>query len=154
MLNKLKRVLGIEGVKVFLDTPEILEKNASVYTGKIILSSITDATVEQINIKILEKYERGNKQDKRIDIYEIGNLSITKDIVIKANTKNEIEFRLHYFLPKSEMDVLGEKNLILKGIVFVAKYFKKVKSEYSIEVEVLVKDTRLHPFDKKILKIK
>lgn len=154
MLNKLKRVLGIEGVKVFLDTPEILDKNESVYTGKIILSSITDAIVEQINIKLLEKYERGNKQDKRIDIYEIGNLSITENILIKANTTKEIEFTLHYFLPKSEMDVLGEKNLIFKGIVFAAKSLKKVKSEFSVEVEVLVKDTRLHPFDKKILKIK
>ena len=154
MLNKLKKVLGIEGIKVFLDIPETLNKNDNILHGKITLSTMTDATVEQINFKMLEKYERGKKQDRRIDIYEIGNVSYNDIIHIKAHESMDLPFSIHFNLPKSEMDLLAEKNLFLKGIVATAMMMKNVKSEYYVEVEVIVKDTRLHPFDKKSIKFK
>ena len=62
MIKKLKNMLGIESVKIELEIPQEIEKKDQNINGTIILTTLSDAEVKSISIKLIEKYSRGRKQ--------------------------------------------------------------------------------------------
>jgi len=54
---------------------------------------------------------------------------------------------------KSEMDDMGDKNILLGGLVKTAKWIRGVNSEYTIIAEAKVKGVALDPFDKEIVNL-
>jgi hypothetical protein len=153
MFGKVKRWLGIEGVKVTLVLPEAVLGSSGVIEGQLKFESMHTQTVESIYVTLFEKYSRGRFKNKLADLYKIGEIELATEIVVEADTPISMDFELPFTISKSEMDELGDKNIIMKKIVGAAKKIKNVKSEYHIEAEARVKGTALHPFDKQIVKI-
>ena len=153
MLGKFKQILGIEGVDVALVIPEKLHIDEELLEGKIVLTTQSNQTVNSILIQFIERFSRGNKGEKRIDEYIVGKLFLEGPIQIKAGEKITRDFAIKYKIAKSEMDKFEDQNIIYKGLVRLAKFFNKVKSEYRIEVEVDVKGTALNPIIKEIIKV-
>ncbi len=153
MFGRVKKWLGIEGVKVELDLQEEYSKSEGMIEGKIRFFSQNTQTVELIRIKILERYSRGKEDEQLIDEYDMGQIYLDDPIEIPANEPIEIDFGLPFKLVKSEMDELEEKNILAGGLVKAAKWFRGVKSEYRIEATVKVKGTALDPFDRQTVNL-
>ena len=156
MIGKIKKFFGIEGVKLELIIPEKVYAfgGKGIIEGKIRFQSMNTQEVSFIKLALVERYTRGRGDDLKIDDYEIGNAELEFDLVIPANESVEVDFELPYTLVKSDMDAMGDKNFLFKGLVNAAKYISKVKSDYKVVAEAKVKGTALNPFDKKSIIIK
>ncbi len=153
MFGKVKRWLGIEGVKVEMLLPEhVIGKSGSI-VGQLKFESMHEQTVKKIKIVLTEKFIRGRWKQRLTDIYKIGEIDLIKDIVIPAHEPLVIDFELPFTLIKSDMDELSDKNYVLRKIVNTAKAIKNVKSEFYIEAEAEVEGTALSPFDKQQINI-
>ena len=154
MINKVKQWFGIEGVKVKLILPEIAKKSEKKVKGQVQFTSISPQTVLEIRLILVEVYTRGRNKNKKTDEYEIGKTTITESIEVPVEAPTLIDFELPFELLKSEIDEMGDKNLLLNSVAKLAKYSRGVHSSYRIDVEVEVEGTRLNPFDKKVITLK
>jgi len=153
MFGKVKRWLGIEGVKIELILPEQVSGNDGVIFGKIRFHTMHTQTVKSIKLILTEKYTRGRWKNKLADLYKIAEIESVEDIVVPADDPIEIDFELPFSLVKSDMDEIGDKNIVFQKVVNAAKLLKNVKSEYTLEVEAQIEGTALNPFDKKEVNI-
>ncbi len=149
MFGKVKKWLGIEGVKLELILPEVLDKDSGLLKGKIRFTSMNDQTVTYIQVALVEKFVRGRGDEKLIDEYELGKIELEKSFEVPANESIELDFELPFDVMKSEMDEMGEKNILFGGLVKTAKWIRGVQSTYTIIAEAKVKGVALAPFDKK-----
>ena len=148
MLGKVKNWLGIEGVKMEIETPERVKLRNGVLKGTILFQSMNDKQVTRVKFKLLEKYTRGRGKSKLINEYELGKLEVNDTFDIKANGQLRMDFKLLFNPKDSEMDEIG-RNIFLRGPVALAKLIKGAKSIYRLEVEARVPGTALHPFAQK-----
>lgn len=149
MIGKVKKWLGIEGVKMELILPELVHKESRKIQGKIKFSSLHAQTISSFKLALIEKYARGRKEEKLIDEYELGLIEIQKSIDVPENGEVEIQFELPFEMTTSEMDDVAAKNIFAGAAVKALKYFEGVKSEFRIEAEATIKGVALSPFDKK-----
>ncbi len=151
MLGKVKKWLGIEGVKLELILPEVIDLNEGRLSGTISFYSLNPQTVTAIRVLMIERFSRGRRSDKLTDEYELGSLILEREIHIPAKEPVELDFTLPFKLVKSEMDELEERSLIMGSLARTAKWIRGVKSEYSIIAEAKVKGVALNPFDKQVI---
>lgn len=154
MIGKVKKWLGIEGVKLELILPEVASEKSSIIEGKIQFRSLNPQVVTSIKIVLIERYSRGRGEEKLIDEYELASETIKKTIEVPAEEEVEIDFTLPFTIVKSEMDEFGKRNFLFKGIANAAKMINAVNSTYRVEAEAKVKGVALNPFDKKQIAIK
>jgi sporulation-control protein spo0M len=153
MFGKVKRWLGIEGVKIEMILPDQVSGASGVIEGKLKFESMHPQTVTRIKLTLTEKYIRGRWKNKLTDQYKLAEVELNEDIEVPAHEVILIDFELPFTLVKSDMDELGDKNFVFKKLVDTAKALKNVKSEYYIEAEAEVNGTALNPFDKQQIKI-
>ncbi|MFZ1749014.1 MAG: hypothetical protein WAU01_02430 [Saprospiraceae bacterium] len=152
MFGKVKKILGIEGVKLELIVPEKINKDIGMLQGVIRLTSLSDDNETiGIKVKMIEKYTRGRGDAKLINEYPMGELVKKERVNISKNEVVEIPFELEFVYVKSEMDKMAESNFMSRGLVALAKKARGVKSTYTVTAEVTIKGTTLHPFDTKPL---
>jgi hypothetical protein len=153
MLGKVKKWLGIEGVKLELILPEGFRSSNEEITGLIRFRSMHEQSVQKIKIFMIERYARGRRKNKTIDEYKMGELEMDVDVSVLPSEEVDVPFTISFERVKSEMDELEEKNFLFRGIVRTAKYLKGAKSSFWIEAEADVKGVALNPFDKKEIKM-
>jgi len=153
MFGKVKRWLGIEGVKIEMILPDEVSGSSGVIEGKLRFESMHLQTVTKIKITLTEKYIRGRFKNKLTDQYKIGEIELDEKIEVPAHEVILIDFELPFTIVKSDMDELGDKNIVFKKLVDTAKALKNVKSEYYLEAEAEVNGTALSPFDKQQITI-
>ena len=153
MFGEIKKLLGIEDIKIDLEIPEKVAKSSGLVQGKVILTTFRDSKVEQIDLKLIEKYHRGRKDSKLVDEYTLGEMTLDTSIEIKKQDIIEIPFELPFTIFRSEMDKIGDGNLVMGGVIKLAKKLKGVKSEYRIEATAHVKGTKLAPLSKKSINL-
>ena len=69
MLNHLKNILGIEGVKIDIDAPEHLQLGTEILEITLHFHTKSELLIETVNIVLIEKYKRGWGNSKLIDEY-------------------------------------------------------------------------------------
>ncbi|MFQ5448677.1 MAG: hypothetical protein ACE5FF_17250 [Saprospiraceae bacterium] len=153
MFGKVKKWLGIEGVKLELVLPEMAFEEVSAVSGQIRFFSKNAQTVTSIRVVMVEKYTRGRGKDKLVDEYLIGEISLDKKLDVPGEDFIEIDFTLPFELVTSPVDEFEDKNLLARGLARAAKALRNVYSEYRIEAEATVEGTALNPFDRKTVKI-
>ena len=151
MLKRVKKWLGIEGVKVELLLPEEVNHKEGSIKGSVRLSSMNAQTVTSFHFRLVEKYIRGRRKSKLTDEYLLAEMDVPILINVPANESIAYAFELPFEIIQSRMDELEGKNFVLRSLVRAAKSIKAVKSEYRLEVEADVIGTALNPFDKKIV---
>ena len=154
MIGKVKKWLGIEGVKMELLFDEDTTNKKGIVSGLIRFTSMNAQVVSRIKVVLIERYSRGRGKEKLVDEYELGSLQLEEDIEVPAGEFVEVEFNLKYKLVRSEMDELEKSNFFMSPLVKVAKRISAVKSEYRVEAEAKVKGTALNPFDRKEITIR
>jgi sporulation-control protein spo0M len=151
MFGKVKKWLGIEGVKLELDLPETAFRQVEAITGKIRFFSKNAQEVTAIKVQFIEKYSRGRGEDKRIDEYQLGEIELNETVLVPAEEMIEIEFTLPFSMMQSEVDTFGERNIFTSGLAKLAKSLNSVESQYFVEAEAKVKGTALSPFDRQLI---
>jgi hypothetical protein len=154
MIGKVKKWLGIEGVKMELLFDEDATTQKGIVSGLIRFTSMNAQVVSRIKVVLIERYSRGRGKEKLVDEYELGSLQLEEDIEVPAGEFVEVEFNLKYKLVRSDMDELEKSNFFMSPLVKVAKRISAVKSEYRVEAEAKVKGTALNPFDRKEISIR
>lgn len=154
MFGKVKKWLGIEGVKLELVLPNFAFKEVGALSGKILFYSKNAQTVKSIRIVMIEKYKRGRGKEKLIDEYELGEITLSDVFEVPENEPLQIEFTLPFSLLNSEMDELGSKNILTGGLVKVAKMIQNVNSQFYVLAEAKVEGTALDPFDKQLIEVR
>ena len=153
MFGKVKKWLGIEGVKVELVLPEEVKLSDGMVQGKLRFYSMNAQTINRIKLIMIERYSRGRDENRLVDEYELGTITLTKTIEVPAGKPVELTFKLPFEVSASKMDEMANQNLVMGGLVKISKWISKVKSEYRIEVEASIKGVALNPFDRKTIKV-
>ncbi len=154
MFGKVKKWLGIEGVKVEILLPEETRAHDCLIEGKLRFYSMSTQTVTSIRVAIFEKYSRGRGSEKLIDEYKLGEMEQKKTFEVPEGETVEIDFMLPFQFVKSDVDEFADRNFFFRGIAGVAKITNAVKSTYRVEATAKVKGTALDPFDSKPLNLK
>ena len=154
MFGKIKKALGIEGVKLEIILPPQLNKASGKIDGQIRFYSQSAQTVTAVKVKLIERYSRGKKENQLIDEYLLGDIYLEQKIKVPANETIEIDFSLPFQLMQSEMDEYENSNIVFGGLVKAAKWFSSVQSNYRIEATAKVKGVALDPFNKKVVELK
>ncbi len=153
MFGKVKKWLGIEGVKLELILPDMAFEQVGAVSGKIRFYSKNTQTVTGIRLVMIEKYSRGRGKERLVDEYLLGEATLDDRFDVPAEDVLEVDFTLPFELVKSRVDEFGDKNFLTGGLVKLAKTLRNVHSEYRIEAEAKVEGTALNPFDRKALKV-
>ena len=155
MFGKVKKWLGIEGVKLELVLPEedILIKKGEI-NGKLRFQSMNAQTVTSIKVALIERYSRGKGDERLVDEYVLGKIEQEKNFQVPENEPVEMDFTLPFSVLRSQMDEFQRKNFLYGGLAMAAKYFRGVKSDFRIEAEAKVKGVALSPFASKQVKVK
>jgi len=153
MFGKVKRWLGIEGVKIEMILPDQVSSASGVIEGKLKFESMHVQTVTKIRITLTEKYIRGRWKSRLTDQYKIGEIELDEPIEVPAHEVIMMDFELPFTFVKSDMDEIADKNFVFRKLVDAAKTLKNVKSEFYLEAEAEVNGTALSPFDKQEIKI-
>lgn len=148
MIGKVKKWLGIEGVKLELELPEEVKKKDEMIYGKLRFQSLNLQTVTGIKIVLIERYARGRGKEKLIDEYELGRRQMDIQFEVPPEEIVEVDFSLPFEMIKSEVDEFGDRNFVFKGLASAARFVRQAKSDYRIEAEASVKGVALNPFDK------
>lgn len=154
MFGKVKKWLGIEGVKVEIILPEETRARDRLVEGKLRFHSMNTQIVTSIRVAIFEKYSRGRGTDKLIDEYKLGEMEQQKTFEVPEGEPVEIDFTLPFQFVKSDVDEFADRNFFFRGIANIAKITNAVKSTYRVEATAKVKGTALDPFDSKPLNLK
>ncbi|GAA5225412.1 hypothetical protein [Membranihabitans marinus] len=153
MLKKVKKWLGIEGVKINVVVDDAIYLKDKQIKGQLVFESKQDSEILRLRMRLIEKFSRGRRHEKLIDEYELGQMAMEKHIFVGEDELVELDFVLPFQPIHSEMDKYQDKNILLKGLVKSAKWVRGVKSIYRIEVEVDVKGMAISPLVKKEIKI-
>ena len=153
MLGKLKRVLGIEGVKLEMNIKLPINKKEQKIEGNLKFTTKSESVVKSITVKLVERYSRGRRKQKLVDEYTIETLLLDESFVISPEELVEVPFSLEYEKALSEMDKIQRDSFLSKPFIGIAKFVKGVKSEYSVVAEAKVEGTTLSPFDKEVVEI-
>lgn len=153
MIGRVKKWLGIEGVKLELILEEEAAAQPGMVSGLIRFTSMHSQIVTKVKVVLIEKYSRGRGKEKLVDEYELGAIELHEEVEVPAGEEVDVEFTLSYKLVRSEMDELEKRNFLLSPFVKVAKKISAVKSDYRLEAEAKVKGTALNPFDRKDITI-
>lgn len=148
MIKKFKDLLGIEGVKVKLIVPDEIVKKDEKVSGILKFTSLSDQTISGFTVSLIEKYARGGGDDRLINEYILGRANYTDRIEIRKDETVEIDFVLSFVSAQSDMDKMESSNIFYKLLAKTAKYLKKVKSSYHIEVTANVESSKLDAIDK------
>lgn len=154
MIGRVKKWLGIEGVKLELLLPEQLESGENVLSGRVRLQSLKPQVVRRIRIILIERYRRGRGREKLVDEYELGQVQLEHRLEVLPGETRELPFELPFELTQSNIDDFGRRNLLFRGLAKAAKAVNAAGSEFRVEAEAEVEGVALNPFDKKAILIK
>ncbi len=152
MLGKVKEWLGIEGVKLELVVPDDFNVTQGTLEGVIRLRSMRAQTVTSIRMDLIEKYSRGRNEETLVDEYNLGTLTINEKFDVPAEGEPvDVPFTIAFTPYNSPVDDFGQRNLVFRGLAWVARKTRNAVSEYRLEAEANVKGVALNPFDKVVL---
>lgn len=151
MIGRVKNWLGIEGLKVALDVPEVASLRGQLVKGKVQLHSRKKETVDKITIQLIERYRRGRKKDKLINEYVLATLVWEKPLEIPAGQVVEIPFRLEFERYNSPLDDFSDKNWIFKKMAGAVRLAENAHSDFRVEVTARAKSIALDPFVKQFI---
>jgi sporulation-control protein spo0M len=149
----IKNKLGIGGVKVKLEVPGQVAKDAGSVSGKVILTSKSDQEIVELEVKMIEEYTTGRGEDKKTKEFTLGEVKVPCGFTIKAGETKEVAFTLPFEILKSSNDRLKEKGGVMGAMGSIGAFANNEKSEYFVDADVDVKSAALDPSDKKEIKL-
>ncbi len=153
MLGRLKKMLGIDGLRIEMITSESYDIEKGQIDGELSLVAKYDVEIEYIEIRVIEIYARGRFGEKKTDEYQIGSVKTGFGINLPANKILPVPFKVPVDYLFSSVDKFGMLNIVTKGLAKGAKLLRGVRSKYRIDAEVKMEGSNIKVFDSKSLNI-
>lgn len=154
MIKKVKKWLGIEGVKLEVRVPEGQRLSSGHVSGTLHFQSMNPQKVTGIRIVLIERYSRGRGEERLVDEYELGRTELKSSFTVEPGEEMIKPFSLAFKPLESEIDTWGNRNVINENLAKVARWMRNASSTYRIEAEAKVEGVALNPFDKQEVKLK
>lgn len=151
--GKIKNWLGIGGVKIKLDVPGQVDKDAGLICGTVVVTTKSPQHVSEIELKLVETYTTGRGDEKSFKEFDLGEITLDDPFDIAPGDTKVIEFELPFAMLKSSNDQLAEKGGLLGGLGKLGKLASAETSTYKVEVSGDVKGVALGPSDSKDIKL-
>ncbi|MCP4441184.1 MAG: hypothetical protein GY810_19945 [Aureispira sp.] len=148
MFGRVKKWFGIEGAKLRLHVLESYPKDVKTLNGEIEVTSMRPQQVIGLKMRLIEVYTRGRGENKRIDEYHMGTWEYVEPFAVDKDQGQKILFKMDFDFVKSAMDTRSSKSFLHRGVVGLAKSFKGVSSEYILEAEAQLDDTKWTAYTK------
>ena len=146
MLSRLKNYLGVEGVSLSLDVDGELDFAAGALSGTLVVQTLRPQTVRQLTLRLTERYARGRGEHKRIDDYLLGQLELSRSILLDAREEVAIPFVLGFAgRPNRLQESLPDVRLLRRAIASVAHLTAGVRSVYTLTAMASVEGVALDP---------
>lgn len=152
MFGRVKKWFGLGGVKIKLMPLEVYPRKVDTINGELELSAKQPNLVTYIRIRLIERYERGRGENKKIDEYELGEWIHKEKIELEDEETKVIFFKLPFKFQLSNIEKMGNRGFLGKGIANFAKSIKSAKSTYRLEAEAVVEGSKSNPYDKAKIK--
>lgn len=153
MFGKLKQALGIGTVKVELSIPAQIPKSSGSFNGTVKLTAKSDQEITKLHIKLVESYTTGRGEEKKTRDFDLGEISMPQQLVLKNGEVKDVDFSLSYTLLKSNNDALKEHGGALGALGKIGAFANNEKSEYFVTAVADVKGTALDPSDRKPIRL-
>lgn len=151
-MKKVKKWLGIEGVKLEVRVPDGQRLSSGHLSGTLHFQSMNSQTVTGIRIVLIERYGRGRGEERLVDEYELGRTEIKETFTVEPEEEVVKAFSLKFKPLESDVDAWGNRNIVNENLAKVARWMRNASSSYRIEAEAKVDGVALNPFDKKGVK--
>lgn len=148
MFGRVKKWFGIEGAKLRLHVLESYPKDVKTLNGEIEVTSMRSQHILGLKMRLIEVYTRGRGDNKRIDEYHMGTWEMNEPFEVDKDQGQKILFKMDFDFVQSSMDKRSAKSFLHKGIVGLAKSFKGVSSEYILEAEAQIDETKWTAYTK------
>lgn len=145
IFQNIKNKLGIGGVKIAIEVPAEISKEAGVVQGKFTLTTKSDQEISGMKVSLVEKYTTGRGDDKITKEFTLGSQKFEVPFEIKTGETQVYDFDFPFNILKSKNDALTDKGGALVAIGKLGKFSKNEKSEYVVDVSVDVKSAALDP---------
>ena len=109
IFKKIKQGLGIGTVKLELEVPDSLPRDAGEINGKVILSAKSDQKVLSMEVRLGENTIEKSGDDEIENFEEIASITLAHSFEMKQDEIKEVEFSLPFELPS--LDGSGENIL-------------------------------------------
>ncbi len=148
MFGRVKKWFGLDGVKIKLMPLEVYPRKVDTINGELEIVAKGEQTVTHVRIQLIERYERGRGENKKIDEYLLGEWTHEEDIQVSPEAPKIIFFKLPFEFQMSNVEKLGNRGFLGRGIASFAKSLKGAKSIYRLEAEAVVSGSKTNPYDK------
>lgn len=153
MFNKLKQAFGVQTVKVDLEIPTMAEKAGTALSGTVRLTAQSDQMVEDISLRLTEKYSTGRGSEKRTREFDLGRIKLTDSFELKSGDVKEIMFTLPYQARKSGNDQLKAHGGALGAIGKLGSMIEAETATYRVVAALSVKGAIISPVDSKEIQL-
>lgn len=147
--GKIKQGLGLGTVKVELQIPGQVAKDAGQVQGQLALTAQSDQHIKEIKFRFVETYTTGRGDEKKEREYELGTLVLSEPFDMKKDESKTIPFTLPFQIALSSNQSLAEEKGVLGALGKAAVFAKAEKSEYFVKVVVDCAAAALDPSDSK-----
>ncbi len=144
MFSRIKNMFGIDGVKMSIDAPSTIDLTQNELNFDLIVTSKSDLVLDNVSIKLIEKYRRGWGDSKLINEYLLHESFEELDMLISEEDKLVAPLKINFSYETSQVDRMG-KNWLLRPFIKAALTAKRVQSKFRIEVTAKVKGVRMNP---------
>lgn len=151
--QKIKNKLGIGGVKIAIEMPAEISKEAGVVQGKFTLTTKSDQEIKTMKVSLIEKYTTGRGDDKVTKDFTLGTQKFEESFDIKTGENKVFDFNFPFKISQSNNDALKEKGGAMGAIGSLGKFANNEKSEYVVDVSVDVKAAALDPTEEVDVKL-
>jgi hypothetical protein len=134
--------LNIGGVKVDIqDLNQVVPKEGSHISGKVVLATKSDKTVTKVTCKFLLKKTTGRGEEKKTKEFVIAQRAVPGPLELKAGEERTLDLDLDYSLEKTLKDMGG----VLGGVGKLAAFATGEQEEYFVVAQADVKGAALSP---------
>ena len=151
--QNVKNKLGIGGVHVDLFVPGQVAHDSTQLEGKIMLTTKSEQEVLSYKVKMIEEFTKGQGDQKRMKIYDLGEVMFSLNFVIQAGEIKEFTFILPFSVVRSGLETLRDMGGALGMLGRLGSMASDERSVYYVDVHVDVKAAALDPTDRKEIRI-
>lgn len=147
MLNRIKKTLGMVGVKVEIIAPGILSRDLAKVDGTIKITSKTDQRVQRIIVRMMEITEtREMDGDYDTDHHELGKTENIDGFDLKAGEEREVPFTLYF--NRRWIDNVEESGGVMGALMSMGRSMVDSDSRFYLSAVVDLEGVVLDPSDK------
>ena len=149
MFGKIKQALGVKTVKIALETPPSAEIAGTTLSGNIELTAESDQLIEDMAVRLIEKFSTGRGTEKKTREFELGHIKLPNTFEMKGGDVKKIPFSLTFKVRKSGNDQLKEYGGALGAIGKLGAIMEAESSQYVVRAVVSLRGAVVSPQDQK-----